>query len=60
MARDDLRHRLRSILGEQGMLLPADDTQVLDDVIEEVLRATAADVAKTVMGWWKHRKGDET
>jgi len=56
MARDELRERLRSIVAKRTGEI---DDAVLDDIIEEVLRATAADVAKKAMEWWRSRKADE-
>ncbi|HVO31348.1 MAG TPA: hypothetical protein VMV18_11445 [bacterium] len=60
MARDDLKTRLREILVRHGWTpSPLADDLALDDVIEEVLRATAADVARKAMEWWRSRKADD-
>jgi hypothetical protein len=61
MARDELRQSLWGILLRDGVdpkNIPGLTSHTLDDIIEEVLRATAADVARKAMEWWRSRKGE--
>ena len=58
MARDSIRDRLQVILEKHG-IKPPDNAALYDDLIDEVLRSTASDLAKTVRDWWKSRKAGE-